>query len=232
MPLQKNPVRHRSRADAQHAFQAGAMRPGQNMPMNDEMQDEQVDLNERYHLDSESGVLFRFSEAARSNDPVSAHVRAVLSAANDLSLFSEELRASWNDLPAQYALSPVRANVLRPFEAFLRSDVLEVGAQYGAASRYLAEAGARLVAIEPVPARAVAAALRTRDCPSARVICDSLRDFQPDVRFDVVTILNAAESAAEWTSEGGMRAMLERAASLLRPDGLLILASENRFGLK
>ncbi|WP_250507451.1 rhamnan synthesis F family protein [Caballeronia sp. GAFFF3] len=196
------------------------------------MQDEQVDLIERYHRDSESGVLFRFSAAAGSDDPVSAHVHTVLSAASDLSLFSEELRASWNDLPTQYALSPVRANVLRPFEAFLRADVLEVGAQYGAASRYLAEIGARLVAIEPIPARASAAALRTRDFPSARVICDSLRDFQPDVRFDVVTLLNAAESAAEWASEGGMRAMLKKAASLLRPDGLLIVASENRFGLK
>ncbi|MFM0324044.1 class I SAM-dependent methyltransferase [Caballeronia glebae] len=202
------------------------------MPMDEEMQDEQVDLGERYHREPESGVLFRFSAVARDDDPVSAHVRAVLSTASDLSLFSDELRASWNDLPTQYALSPVRANVLRPFEAFLRADVLEIGAQYGAASRYLAEAGARLVAIEPIPARAVAAALRTRDFPSARVICDSLREFQPDARFDVVTLLNAAESAAEWACEGGMRAMLEKAASLLRPDGLLIVASENRFGLK
>ncbi|WP_250465448.1 methyltransferase [Caballeronia sp. GAFFF2] len=192
-----------------------------------------IKLSERYHRDSDSGVWFRFGAATGDDDSAGGRVTAKLFAATDLSLFSEELRGSWTDLEMEYALSPVRANALRPFEAFLQADVLEIGAQYGVASRYLAESGARVIALEPVPMRASAAARRLSDLPFAQVVCESLRGLETEARFDVVTILNAAESADEWSDGGGgMRAMLRKAASLLRPDGLLILACENRFGLR
>src|SRR5690348_6825024 len=81
--------------------------------------------------------------------------------AQDVSALSQELRGFTVDWPTTYHFSPRRSNLLRPFLISPDVTVLEVGAGCGAITRYLGEAGARVVAVEGTYRRAAIAAARS-----------------------------------------------------------------------
>lgn len=181
--------------------------------------------------------------AARAEFPytdgaqVEAELLALLRATADRSVLSPALRAAIRDWPTHYHLSPRRANLLRPLGDWLRGRaVLEVGAGCGAITRYLGECGARVLALEGSPRRAAVAAARCAGLEEVAVVADRLQDFAPAERFDVVTLIGVLEYARQLYADGPgpdpVAALLERARSLLRADGVLLVAIENQLGLK
>src|SRR5581483_8313776 len=148
-------------------------------------------------------------------------------------VFSTELARHCTDWPSRYHLSGTRTNVLRPFEEFLCGDILEVGAGCGAITRYLGECGGNVLALEGSPRRAAIAASRTRDLNNATVLAEKFDQFNCERKFDVITLIGVLEYANLFTgADQPALAMIERACSLLNPDGRLIVAIENQFGLK
>ena len=81
-------------------------------------------------------------------DAVEEKIAAIVSAASDVSLFSEELRVACTDWVTNCHLHVTRANLLRPFRSLLTGKVLEIGAGCGALTRYLGECGAEVIALE------------------------------------------------------------------------------------
>ncbi|SVD03238.1 uncharacterized protein METZ01_LOCUS356092, partial [marine metagenome] len=103
--------------------------------------------------------------------------------------------------------------------------VLDVGAGSGVNSRWAAERGATVVAIEGDVLRAEAAALRCTGL-DVEVCHGSASDLDDDDGFDVVLCIGVLEYAGDDPD-----AFLRHLADLLRPGGALVVAIENRFGL-
>jgi lipopolysaccharide biosynthesis protein/SAM-dependent methyltransferase len=189
-----------------------------------------------YDLDRRTGILLRAGYdglAYSDGDEVEQRIGAVIEAAGDLSVLSEELREHCIDWPSLYHLSSSRANLLRPFERHLGGNALEIGAGCGAITRYLGECGGNVLALEGSPRRAAIARSRTRDLPNVTVVAERFEDFRCDAKFDVVTLVGVLEYANLFTSGSSPAlAILEQARSLLNPDGLLVIGIENQLGLK
>jgi len=192
--------------------------------------------NATYSPDAQTGVFVRPQVEAfgySDGDEVEQRIAAAIRDAKDLSTFSLDLEAHCVDWPSRYHLSGVRSNLLRPYEHLLRGDILEIGAGCGAITRYLGEAGARVTALEGSYRRASIAASRNRDAANVKVVCDNFLSFVDDRKFDVVTLIGVLEYARMFdAADDAVEKLLSRARAFLKPGGLLVLAIENKLGLK
>jgi GT2 family glycosyltransferase/2-polyprenyl-3-methyl-5-hydroxy-6-metoxy-1,4-benzoquinol methylase len=193
--------------------------------------------NSDYQLNPQTNVWSRSGYegiAYSDGDEIEQRITGIVKQASDITVLSTELRQHCTDWPSLYHLSGTRANILRPFEEFLRgADVLEIGAGCGAITRYLGECGANVLALEGTLRRAAIARSRARDLPNVMVVSDRFGDFKGDQQFDVITLIGVLEYANLFTEgENPALAMLERIRSMLKPEGKLIIAIENQLGLK
>jgi GT2 family glycosyltransferase/glycosyltransferase involved in cell wall biosynthesis/SAM-dependent methyltransferase len=162
-------------------------------------------------------------------------IAGIVASLIDRSSLSPELRAAITDWPTQYHLSAKRANLLRPFAEQLRGRrVVEIGAGYGAITRFLGETAREVLAVESDARRAETVRARTRDLANVAVIHDDLFGFSLDEPADVVLLIGVLEYAGVFFpgQDEPERALLAHLTRLLKPDGLLLLATENRLGLK
>lgn len=187
------------------------------------------DPSRRLWLDPSQGK-FDYSDG----DEVEQRLESAVLASADVSLFSNELLAHQVDWPSVYHLSPTRANLLRPIETHLAGkNVLEIGAGCGAITRFLGERGANVLALEGSPRRAAIAASRCRDLENVTTLNARFDTFSTTVKFDVVTLIGVLEYARIYASGiDPIQEMLEQARSLLKEDGILLIAIENQLGLK
>ncbi len=190
-----------------------------------------------YDFNPDFGVYERprpVAHAYNDGDATERRVFGIISGAGDVSQGSDELFAHADDWPTLYHLSPARANLLRPIEADLRGKtVLELGSGCGAISRYLAEAGCDLTCVEGSHRRASITAARCRGLPNVRVFNDNFQQFETAERFDVVTLIGVLEYSRVFIEgEDPIAAALALAHGFLKPDGVLLVAIENKLGLK
>ena len=196
-------------------------------------------FNAEYEFDKQLGIWrrpsavnFTYSDGDDAENAVYEAIRGV----QDRSTYSDELRVAQNDWVLTYHLSSARSNLLRPLEKTLlrNARVLELGCGCGAVTRYLAETAGEVVAVEGSLRRASIAALRCDRLPNVAVVSDLIQDIPEDLGlFDVVTLIGVLEYARIYG--GGKSAelrLLQKARSFLRPGGVLILAIENKLGLK
>lgn len=161
------------------------------------------------------------------------YIRAVVANAHDVSSRSEELIAAIRDWPSDYHLSPSRHNLLRPFDFRPADRILELGGGCGAMTRYLGEKCASVVSVEGSTRRAGIAADRCRDLPAVSIYCDNILDFRSGDKFDYVVLVGVLEYCQLFsTSNDPVTQCLRHAHSFLRPGGQLIIAIENKLGLK
>lgn len=191
-----------------------------------------------YSLHPDTGVWKRDNYGGTSYTDGDAEEQALLRAvqsADDVSLFSPELGRACGDWVQSYHFSPARANILRPFEkALANAHVLEIGAGCGAITRYLGENAHRVTAVEGSLQRARIARARTRDIESVAIVADNFYAFESSEAFDVVTSIGVFEYANVYADAGkdGAFEFLSKAHRLLKDDGYLIIAIENKLGLK
>lgn len=165
------------------------------------------------------------------HDGGEAELLSIVAGAEDRSSTSEELLAGIHDWVTRYHLSPLRANLLRPLTFPKAARVLEVGAGTGVLTRWLAEQGHNVVAVEGALARADVIAARCSDLDQVEVICGGPDDVASHDPFDVVLLIGVLEYAGV----GGLPAadaLLERCALLVASGGVLVVAIENQLGLQ
>jgi len=196
-------------------------------------------LAEHYRFDSESRCWLPLSGAAgfgySDGDAVEERLLEIVHSASDLRAVSSELRKHVSDWPSRYHLSPARANLLRPLADYLRGRTLEIGAGCGAITRFIAECGGDVHAIEGGRRRAQIAAARCRELENVCLFVDTFDRFPIRANYDAVTLIGVLEYARKYfpaTQEDAIDAMLRRARRFLRPGGVLIVAIENQLGLK
>jgi len=153
--------------------------------------------------------------------------------AKDTSIFSEDLLKCIKDWPSEYHFTTYRPNIVRPFNISKGQKILEIGAGTGAITRYLGETGAKVVAVEGGLPRAKCIAERCRDLENVTVICSNVEDIEFDEKFDIITLIGVFEYTAKYSGhQDPFVDALKSYGDLLKPDGSLIIAIENKLGLK
>lgn len=158
---------------------------------------------------------------------------------SDRSIGSEELAALVRDWPTEYHLSPFRTTIfdcLGVADESLR--VLELGCGCGAITRWLGERCGEVHAIEGNAARALAARTRCADLTGVEVYVGNFSELDEREGFDVVTLIGVLEYGHLYhpvernRPAAAAAAGLRQARDALRSDGVLVLAIENKLGIK
>jgi len=167
-------------------------------------------------------------------DSVEAYLEKTLTEAEDLSYNSPELIGAIKDWPSQYHLSPERPNLLRGLEIDPESHILELGCGCGAITRYLGENARKVIAVEGSTARARIAKLRCRDLDNVDVIATNFDNIKFSKQFDVITLIGVLEYADIFWRNGGdpFSGLLSLASLNLKENGMLVVAIENKLGVK
>jgi len=157
-----------------------------------------------------------------------------ISRAEDLSIGSAELAGAINDWPTLYHLSPARADLLRPLSSLLKGKrILEVGSGCGAITRYLGELGCEVLALEGSEKRARITRARCRDLPQVQVVCDNWDSFEWEGPFDIILLIGVLEYSSLFVKrDNPPLEMLQKCRSFLHTEGRIVLAIENKLGLK
>ena len=166
-------------------------------------------------------------------DGAEGRLAEIVGGAQDLSSSSLELVQQATDWATTYSLSPVRANLLRSLDLPADARVLEIGCGCGPITRYLGETCALVDSVEPMPARARVARLRTRDLPGVQVHVGTLEDVPREPTYDVVVVVGVLEYVGHGTRDAAPYLdFLRRCHDVLVDGGTLVLAIENALGVK
>lgn len=137
---------------------------------------------------------------------------------------------SW---PMRYHLSPVRENILNWYEFENNKSLLEIGAGCGAITGSLCNKLKKIVANELSELRAKIITKRYENNKNLTVIAGNLSDIKLKEQFDYVSLIGVLEYAGKYThTQDPFTDFLLQAKSYLKKDGTLIIAIENKFGLK
>jgi glycosyltransferase involved in cell wall biosynthesis/2-polyprenyl-3-methyl-5-hydroxy-6-metoxy-1,4-benzoquinol methylase len=165
-------------------------------------------------------------------------LREILGKARDKSSMSVELDAAALDWVTAYHLGSKRANIYRYLDLSGLNCGLELGCGCGAITRYLAEQGVNLDAVEGNFQRAEIAALRCENIDNVAIIHADFNCARvPENTYDLVLLNGVLEYAKKFlpgtkNSTIAAQQVLAQAEKSLTADGVLCLAIENRMGLK
>ncbi len=132
-----------------------------------------------------------------------------------------------------YHLTPVRRNLLEWYDFGKDKTLLEIGGGCGAFAGMFADKLKEVKVVELSRRRAEIIYNRHRNHDNLEIMVGNLNDIQFEQKFDYVTLIGVLEYAGKFT-EGNepFKTFLANVKKFLKPDGKLIIAIENKFGLK
>ena len=193
------------------------------------------DVNKYYRFDSSLNYYVNnkdYSLPYNDGNAYEEYVYNFVKNVKDRSEFSKELRGAIKDWPSFYYLSPIRNNIFRPIKKYLKGVGLEAGAGMGALTRELAKEASLLFALEGSKQRARVIGKRCEDLDNVKVLVDDIMKF-PIKGLDFITLIGVLEYASCFSNdENSHLNMLKKINDSLNDDGFLIVAIENKLGLK
>jgi 2-polyprenyl-3-methyl-5-hydroxy-6-metoxy-1,4-benzoquinol methylase len=137
---------------------------------------------------------------------------------------------SWS---LRYHLSPYRGNLVRWYDFARGSSVLEVGAGCGAITEELVKKDVHVTALELTERRSLINAHRNKNSENLEIIIGNLENYSSAKKFDYVVCVGVLEYAGSFTSGiNPYSDFLKMMRNRLNKNGRLLLAIENRLGLK
>ncbi len=135
--------------------------------------------------------------------------------------------------PTYYHLTHLRKNILNWYPFKEGSSVLEIGCGLGAITSVLCDKCQSVTAVELSRRRATAALLRCRERENLEIIVGNLNDIEFEKKFDYITLIGVLEYQGTFTdADNPYLDFLMEIKKLLKPDGKLLIAIENKYGLK
>ncbi|MCO6429336.1 MAG: class I SAM-dependent methyltransferase [Deltaproteobacteria bacterium] len=157
-----------------------------------------------------------------------AHFKEAKNPEDILSLLTDK-----PDWPTLYHLSPERENLLSWFDFNSDCELLEIGAGCGALTGLFCRRARKVTAVELTRLRAEIILQRCKHYSNLEIIVGDFNQIEFERPFDYVTCIGVLEYAGRYgRSARPYDHLLARTRSLLKPGGCLILAIENKFGLK
>lgn len=141
-------------------------------------------------------------------------------------------RKSWTVL---YHFSNVRENIVTAMPISKEDRVLEIGAGCGAITGALARMAGTVDAVELSMKRSLINAYRHKDCDNVTIKVGNFQTIEKHLSgvYDVITLIGVFEYACSYIAgEHPYEAFLRIIKKHLAPKGKLILAIENKLGLK
>jgi SAM-dependent methyltransferase len=142
----------------------------------------------------------------------------------------DEISSSW---PVFYHFSPIRENIVSWLPIGPSDDVLEIGSGCGAITGALSKMARQVDTIDLSKKRSLINAYRHKDKSNIRIHVGNFLDMNLPGKYDWISLIGVFEYAKEFgLGEDPYRTMLLKVKQLLKPGGRLIIAIENKFGLK
>lgn len=141
-----------------------------------------------------------------------------------------ESNDSW---PIFYHLTPMRRNLLEWFDFDSNANLLEIGAGCGALTGLFCERVREVTAVELSKKRAEITEKRHEEHNNLEIIVGDIKQIKFDRCFDYVTLIGVMEYAGVYSQDSTPHLnMLNMLRKYLKPGGTLIIAIENKFGMK
>ena len=141
-------------------------------------------------------------------------------------------RNSWAVL---YHFSHIRQNILEWMPIKKEHKVLEIGSGCGAITGALARKAKEVTCIELSKMRSTINAYRNQEYDNVKILVGNFQDIEKNLeeKFDYITLIGVFEYSEGYigTKEPYVE-MLRRISGHLKPGGKIIIAIENRLGLK
>ena len=135
--------------------------------------------------------------------------------------------------PITYHLSKLRHNILNWYPFKQDANVLEIGSGCGAITGLLCEKCAHVVSVELSKRRATINYKRHQEYDNLEIMVGNLNEMTIAKKFDYIILNGVFEYAASFTEgDKPYETFLNSIKEYLRPDGTLLIAIENRLGLK
>lgn len=135
--------------------------------------------------------------------------------------------------PVFYHMSPMRENICNWYPFKKGASILEIGAGCGAVTGILCQKAEQVTSIELSYRRATINYERNKKYSNLTILVGNVNDIPLEQKFDYVTLIGVLEYAGRFTKcENPFQAFLESVKRYLKPDGILLIAIENRLGLK
>lgn len=144
----------------------------------------------------------------------------------------EALRQS-SQWPILYHLSDMRENILDWYPFNENSDILEIGSGCGALTGLLSRKVRSVTCVELSKKRSLINAYKNKNCDNVKIIIGNFKDIKLDKKFDYITLIGVWEYSGLYVEgEEPYINMFQKVKGLLKEDGKIIIAIENKMGLK
>ena len=138
-----------------------------------------------------------------------------------------------NRWPILYHFSPVRHNILEWYDMEKDASVLEIGSGCGAVTGVLCKKAKNVKCIELSRRRSLINAYRNKDYDNLEIMVGNFNDISITEKYDYITLIGVLEYADYYTdSKDSFVDFLKNVSRYLKDDGRLLIAIENKFGLK
>lgn len=141
-------------------------------------------------------------------------------------------RKSW---PVLYHFSHVRENILSWLPFTGEESVLEIGSGCGAVTGALCARAKKVTCIELSRKRSMINAKRHKNCENLTILLGNFQEIEKNLKeqYDYITLIGVFEYGENYIdSDSPFVDFLKTVATHLKPGGKIVLAIENRFGLK
>lgn len=143
-----------------------------------------------------------------------------------------EERGSW---PVLYHLSPLRGNIVEWIPVDKGMKVLEVGSGCGAITGTLAKKAGELTCIDLSKKRSTINAYRHKECDNVTIHVGNFQDIEPELAddYDYIFLIGVFEYGQGYIgTEHPYEQFMTILKKHLKSDGRMVIAIENKFGLK
>lgn len=132
------------------------------------------------------------------------------------------------------ALSKIRQNIINWYKFKTDTQILEIGANYGEITGYLCRVSKNVTSLELSKEKAEIIAKRHSNKENLECIVGNLEDIQINKKFDYITIIGQIEKASKWfpNSNNPEKDLLLLASKMLKEDGKILIATDNKFGIQ
>ena len=151
-------------------------------------------------------------------------------------------RVNYNEMIANkqnwailYHFSHIRENIISGLSISPTDSVLEIGAGCGAITGALARKAGKVICVDLSMKRSLINAYRHQEWDNVEIVVGNFKDVEKTLngKFDVITLIGVFEYAVSYTSGlNPYEDFLHTIKKHLKDDGKIVIAIENKFGLK